>query len=278
MPELPDLITIEKTLRVHLPGRTIRSVEVQNPILLRCLGGVSAPEFLTGCVIERVSYHGPFVALGLDSDKFLIFHPMLAGRFSLNGSLKKAACLRLDFDEGDLTYHDDRQMGKIYLAHGAELTQIPKYLNQGVDILSPEFTAELLERLMGRSRKQVRVFIMDQTVLSSIGNAYADEILFHAGLHPKTVCSKLSAADRNRLYESIRNVMTWGIEEVARAQAPLYEKVRGHMKVRNRKGEPCPRCGGTIRRESVLGHDTFYCPVCQPPTRSGFIDWSKLPK
>ncbi|HET6486082.1 MAG TPA: zinc finger domain-containing protein, partial [Spirochaetia bacterium] len=120
---------------------------------------------------------------------------------------------------------------------------------------------------------QARVFVMDQTALSAIGNAYADEILFAAGIHPKTSCASLSAEERRKLYDSIRSVMAWGIEEVRKADRPIEEKVRDHMRVRNRKDQPCPVCGGTIRRAGVLGYDSFFCPTCQPAVRKQAIPW-----
>jgi formamidopyrimidine-DNA glycosylase len=67
--------------------------------------------------------------------------------------------------------------------------------------------------------------------------------------------------------------MAWAVDEVRRAGQPIHIKVRDHLRVRNRHGEPCPRCGTTIRREGVRGYDVFYCPSCQPPTRRHFIDW-----
>jgi formamidopyrimidine-DNA glycosylase len=114
---------------------------------------------------------------------------------------------------------------------------------------------------------------MDQTVLSAIGNAYADEILFDAGLHPKTFCHQLKTDQVDRLYESIKRIIGWGIDEVERAGQPVDVKVRDHMRVRNRKGEPCPVCGTTVRREQVYGYDTFFCPKCQPSVRTTFISW-----
>ncbi len=141
---------------------------------------------------------------------------------------------------------------------------IPGWREQGVDILSPAFTREAFERLIESRRDQVRVFVMDQSAMSAVGNAYADEILFAAGIHPKTPCNRLAEDRRGRLYEAIRGVIAWGVDEVERAGRPLEDKVRDHVKVRNRLGEPCPVCGTTIRRVGVLGYDSFFCPRCQP--------------
>jgi formamidopyrimidine-DNA glycosylase len=110
-------------------------------------------------------------------------------------------------------------------------------------------------------------------VLSAIGNAYADEILFQAKIHPKTLMSDLDQEEKERLYGATIDVMRWGIEEVERAAQPIEMKVRDHVKVRNRKDTPCPVCGTTIRRASVLGYDSFFCPSCQKPKKKQFIDW-----
>jgi formamidopyrimidine-DNA glycosylase len=178
-------------------------------------------------------------------------------------------------------------MGKVYLderapegpAHGSA---IPLFEEQGIDISSDAFTPQLFAAAMAGKRQQVRVFLMDQRVLSAIGNAYADEILFDSRLHPKARCNELDGKDVERLYRSIRKVMDWGITEVEEAGQPIDVKVRDHLLVRNRRGESCPVCGQTIRRASVLGYDTFFCPGCQPLPEKGIarrnaLPWEKLP-
>ena len=150
------------------------------------------------------------------------------------------------------------------LTGNGSLAAIPGYLDQGVGILSPDFTRDRFDAIIKGRRHQVRVFLMDQTALSAIGNAYADEILFAAGIHPKTSCASLSDEQRGRLYDSIRGVMTWAIHMVREAGQPIEVKMRDHVKVRNRKDEPCPVCGTKIRRAGVRGYDSFFCPHCQP--------------
>lgn len=168
-------------------------------------------------------------------------------------------------------------MAKLYIVTHGDYASIPKYKEQGVDILSPQFTLDGFKGLAHQnSRKQVRVFINDHTILSSIGNAYADEILFDAQIHPKTFINKLADEDLVRLHSSIRSVMEWGARKVEEASQPIHVKIRSHMKVRNRKGEPCPRCGTTIRREGVRGYDVFFCPTCQTATRKLFLDWNHV--
>lgn len=269
MPELPDLVHLVKVLAAVLPGRTVDRVTVREPIVLRLLvPGATFAGALAGRTFAGVERHGPFVRFALDAGLELIVHPMLAGRMQLAPAAATPLprlCFSLDLDDGSsLRYGDEVRMGKVYLGREGERDGIPGWREQGIDILSPAFTREAFERIIAGRRDQVRVFVMDQSALSAIGNAYADEILFAAGIHPKTPCSRLDENRRIRLYDAIGKVIAWGIDEVERAARPLEDKVRDHVKVRNRLGEPCPACGATIRRVGVRGYDSFFCPRCQP--------------
>lgn len=269
MPELPDLVHLVKVLDPALRGRRVVRAAVREPIVLRVLvPGASFAETLEGRTFAAVERHGPFVRFALDGGLDLIVHHMLTGRMQLAVAGDRPLahlCFCLDLDDGaSLRYGDQKRMGKVYLAAEGARGSIPGWREQGVDILSPGFTREVFERLIAGRRDQVRVFVMDQTALSAIGNAYADEVLFAAGIHPKTPCPRLDADRRGRLFDAIRGVIAWGIDEVERAGRPLEDKVRDHVRVRNRLGEPCPVCGTTIRRVGVLGYDSFFCPRCQP--------------
>ena len=280
MPELPDLLYIQKHLSRVLTGRSITAVEVKQPVLVRNMLDVPPGEALPGLSVREVEQHGPFLRVGLSGDVDMVTNLMLAGRLQHQKKGEKAEgylCVTWMLDDGSaLRLCDERKMAKLYLCRRTDTDAIPRYGTQGVDILSPAFTREKFRTLVARnSRRQVRVMINDQTVLSAIGNAYADEILFEARIHPKTYSGRLSGEDTDRLFAAIGSVMAWGTKMVEEAARPIQVKVREHLKVRNRKGEPCPRCGTTIRREGVRGHDTFFCPSCQPPSRKLFIDWRK---
>jgi formamidopyrimidine-DNA glycosylase len=211
---------------------------------------------------------------------------MLAGRFQWTEPGEKTSAglaLSLECEPIDgsaarhvLHYLDDKKMGKVYLTRRGEYGQIPKFDEQGPNLLSSDFTLDYFQRQIKKSRQQVRVLIMDQAVVSCIGNAYADEILFCAGIHPKTFCYQLDATEIAKLHQCVIDVMCWGIDKVEKANPPLHVKAREHVRVRNRKDQPCPRCGTKIRRAGVRGFDTFFCPICQPLKREQFIDWRKL--
>jgi formamidopyrimidine-DNA glycosylase len=281
MPELPDLIYIRHHLAAALTGRSMTGMEVKQPVTLRNMLDQSPAGVLQGLSVREVEHHGPFIRLGMSGDVDIVTNLMLAGRFQHQRPGEKPEgylCVAWTFDDGSaLRLCDEKKMAKLYICRRADTNTIPRYGLQGVDILSPEFTRETFRNLVAaNSRRQVRVMINDQAVLSAIGNAYADEILFEARIHPKTFSGRLSDEETGRLFDAIGSVMTWGTTMVENAARPIHVKVRDHMKVRNRKGEPCPRCGTTIRREGVRGHDTFFCPSCQPPSRKLFIDWRNL--
>jgi formamidopyrimidine-DNA glycosylase len=290
VPELPDLEYMLKELSPRLSGRRIVEVAVKEPIVIRMLVSGSFAESLKGRTFEGLMRRGPFLTFSLGGRDAgagaaaageaarkgpleLIIHHMLSGRLQLSRKSAKPLahlCFSLLLDDDScLRYGDDTRMGKVYVTAAGAHAGIPGYDTQGIDILSDEFTYPVFETLIKGRRHQVRVFLMDQSALSAIGNAYTDEILFAAGIHPKTPCASLAEEERGKLYASLRSVIAWGISEVEKAQKPTEVKVREHMKVRNRKGEPCPACGATIRTVGVLGYDSFFCPRCQPGPWTG---------
>jgi formamidopyrimidine-DNA glycosylase len=290
VPELPDLIYILAKLKPRLEWRRITDVAVKEPIVVRMLAAGSFTEILKGKVFNGLIRHGPFLTFSLGGPPAsmsppatppesveLVIHHMLAGRLQLAPCGDKPVahlCFTLSLDDGScLRYGDDKRMGKVYVCESGRHEGIPGYDSQGIDILSASFTFQAFEELIRGRRQQARVFLMDQSALSAIGNAYADEILFSAGIHPKTSCISLSLEERSKLYESIHSVIAWGISEIEEAGQPTEVKVRDYMRVRNRKGEACPVCGTTIRRVGVLGYDSFFCPQCQPATKKQKIPW-----
>jgi formamidopyrimidine-DNA glycosylase len=279
MPELPDLLHVLGKLRQGLRGRRIVGERVREPIVLRFLvrGNLS---LLLGRPLEDVLRHAHFLIFrceGLD----LAVNPMLAGRFRLAtpGDRDEAAlafALELEASHEppvELRYLDDKKMGKAYLTVAGDWQSIPGLDSAGVDILSPQFTAERFASLLRHRRDQVRAFLLDKRALDSLGNAYADEVLFEAGIHPKTWCRSLSHQDADRLHAAIGRVMREAVDEVARRDEPIDVKVRDFLKVRLKT--TCPRCGSKIRTAGVKGMDAYFCPKCQPATRPGLVDWTK---
>ena len=278
MPELPDLLHIQAKLEERLRGRKVITERLTSPVILRCLvrGNLS---LLLGRPLDEIRRRSHFLVFrfeGLD----LAVNPMLAGRFRLASPEDKdegSLAFALGFEGGgELRYLDDKSMGKAYLAAAGDWKAIPGLNAGGIDILSPQFTRERFVSLLKHRRDQVRAFLLDKKALDSLGNAYADEVLFAAGVHPKTWCRSLSHDDAVRLHDAIVEVMRDAVAEVARRDEPIEVKVRDFLKVRMK--DQCPRCGSKLRRAGVRGMDAYFCPHCQPATRSGLVDWTKTGK
>ena len=278
MPELPDLLYVLGKLREGLVGRRVSGERVKEPVVLRFAVRGNLSLLLGRSLVEifRKSHFLVFRFEGLD----LAVNPMLAGRFKLSppgardeGSLAFA----LAFEDGvELRYLDDKSMGKAYLIATDDWKAVTGMQTGGIDVLSPAFTPERFASLLKHRRDQVRVFLLDKRALDSIGNAYADEILFEAGIHPKTWCRALGHDEALRLHAAIVQVMTEAVAEVERRGEPIEVKVRDFLKVRLK--ETCPRCGSKLRTAGVKGMDAYFCPRCQPATRAGLVDWTRTGK
>lgn len=286
MPERPDLDYIVPLIARALVGSRIIDVRVEDPVVLRVAVEGDVRSLLPGRCIERVGRRGHFVMFGLGGSPALevAIHPMLAGRFRVDSPqdrLHKTTALVLVVEDArgevrELRYRDDRQMGKVYVLDPADRARVPRLGTIGVDVLGPEFTAAVFQEMARKRRDQVKLFLLDKTQLDSLGNAYADEALFEAGVHPKSRVRDLDVAALDRLHGAIIRVLQQASAEVRRRAPPIDGKVRDFLKVRNRKGKPCVVCGHPIRVAGVRGHDAFFCGVCQPDTKGrGFIDWRR---
>jgi formamidopyrimidine-DNA glycosylase len=285
MPELPDLLHVVSKLRSRLLGRHVSKDRVREPVVLRFAvpGNLSLLQGRPLNDLFRKSHFLVFRFDGLD----LAINPMLAGRFRLaepgdrdEASLGFALEFEAPSDAGEasveLRYLDDKKMGKAYLIATEDWKAIPGMQTGGIDILSPEFTRERFVSLLKHRRDQVRVFLLDKKALDSLGNAYADEVLFAAGIHPKTFCRSLTHEDGVRLHDAIVEVMSSAAVVVAKRDLGPEVKVRDFLSVRRK--EICPRCGSKIRKAGVRGMDAYFCPKCQPATRAGFVDWTRTGK
>jgi formamidopyrimidine-DNA glycosylase len=309
VPELPDLVHVEEGLRPAIVGRTVAAARTGDPLVLRVMVREPFPDVLVGRRVEDVRRRGHFMRFALAGDLVLVINAMLVGRYKLYppGAREKvpersvasprgasegargaraprqkkdpvALGLALVLDDGtELHYVDEKRMGKVYVAATADEATIPVYGNLGLELLSPAYTRESFGKAIVRRRDQVRMFLMDKGALASLGNAYSDEILFAARLHPKTFCNKLAPAEVDALYEAIPRVLEGAIAEIRRRGEPIDVKVRDFLMVRGRDGKPCRVCGTTIRAVRVGDGDACFCPTCQPTGRKLFVDFSRLP-
>jgi formamidopyrimidine-DNA glycosylase len=282
MPELPEVETICRRLREGwrpatgasaLPALTGRRITGSRLFWSRTLATPAPRSFhrrVRGQYVRDVSRRGKFIRLHLSRDTLLV-HLRMSGSLLLepqSAPLSPYCRLRIDLGERwRLAFRNPRKFGRVWLTDDPEAILAPL----GPEPLAPELTAaRFAGRLAGR-RRQIKALLLDQHFLAGIGNIYADESLFRAGIHPLRRADTLSTGERGRLWRVIRRVL----REAIRYNGTSFDNVYGggeflgRLRVYQRTGEPCRKCGAGIERTLVTQRGTHYCPRCQPPSRPG---------
>ncbi|MDY7041110.1 MAG: DNA-formamidopyrimidine glycosylase family protein [Chloroflexota bacterium] len=267
MPELPDLEVIRGFLGEHLVGHTITAVEVVRPTVIRNLLDGDFAARLAGRRVTAVRRHGKFLLFDLSAGEHVALNPMLAGRLQYclpDARRLSRTYLVLALDDGhELRYSDQRSMGKIYLTD--DLARVPGFGELGPDALDPALTLEVFKERLRRFRGEIKGVLTRQTFVAGVGNAYADEILWQAGLSPFRKRPQLSDQDVARLYEAMRLVLSEAIATLRqRVGADIHVEIRDFLQVHRRGGESCPRCGTRISEVSARKRITNFCRTCQP--------------
>ncbi|MCZ6891390.1 MAG: hypothetical protein O7F09_02635 [Chloroflexi bacterium] len=269
MPEAPDLQVIKEVLTRRIVGREIVQARVVRPTVLRSLADQEFAGDIAGRTLLSVARRGKYLLLWLTGERSLVVNPMLTGTFRLCTSserLSKRTCIVLAFpDDLELRYIDDRQMGRVYYVSPHQLDQIPGLSEQGPDVLDDAVTFDQFKARLHPCRGEIKGVLTRGAVLAGIGNAYSDEILFDAGLSPFRKRTSLSDDELRRLLESARRVTEEATAVLRqRMGEEVHHKIRDFLKVHNRGGEPCPRCGNAISQITANQRITSYCRRCQP--------------
>jgi formamidopyrimidine-DNA glycosylase len=269
VPEVPDLEAIRDFFNKRIVGQTIEKVEVPIPIVLR----VPRDEFvrlLSGDSLGEVHRHGKFLLFTLASGRVMVVNPMLTGRFSLAEPTQKRlarTCLALTLSGGsELRYADQRVMGRVYLVMPEDINSVPQFAEMGPDVLSPSLTLEAYKERLKRHSGQIKSILVNHKFVAGVGNAYADEILWEARIHPYRKRTQISDEEQASLYEATRSVLHWAGEIVAEKmnESLDYSEWRDHLRVHRRGGQACPRCGNTISEITAGQRITSFCRHCQP--------------
>ena len=273
MPEIPELQHVAAVLCKRLRGRRVVSVDVPRPIVVR-LPREDFEAGLLGAQLETVERSGKFLLFHFDRGSVMAVNPMLTGRFqwTLDAKAPVRTCFTLGFsalaqevDGPAIRYIDERFLGKVYLVDAEALATVPVLSEQGPDALDPELTEEVFLKRLKRYRGQVKNALVNAKFIAGVGNAYADEILFIAGIHPFTRISELDPNRRARLYQALQETLAWASTEAAsQIGERIDRKPREFLRVHRKGGEPCPECEGTISEVSPNRRITSFCRTCQP--------------
>jgi formamidopyrimidine-DNA glycosylase len=270
VPELPEVETIARGLANAVGGKTIASATVTMRKIAVAPDGIVFEQALAGESIGRIGRRGKYVTIDLSSGRRLVVHLRMTGRLIVQepgySEPYPYTHVRLAFTDGSaLCFADVRQFGRMRLLAAGD----PWDADGGVEPLSQGFTSEAFVSMLDGRRTPIKAFLLDQSRIAGIGNIYACEALWEAGIRPSRPAHKVSRPARRRLHGAVQNVLHRAIEARGTSVDDYVdaEGLKGgfqnQLAVYGRLGEPCPRCGKPIVRTVIGQRGTWWCRGCQ---------------
>ncbi|AKL85812.1 MutM [Bacillus atrophaeus UCMB-5137] len=273
VPELPEVETVRRTLTGLVRGKTIKSVEIRWPNIIK--RPAEPEEFarnLIGETIQSIGRRGKFLLFHLDHF-VMVSHLRMEGKYGLHQAEdpddKHVHVVFTMTDGTQLRYRDVRKFGTMHLFHpGEEMRELP--LSQlGPEPDDKEFTDAYLKERLIKTNRAVKTALLDQKAVVGLGNIYVDEALFRAGIHPETKANQLSAKKIKKLHEEIKNTLQEAID-AGGSTVRSYINSQGEIGmfqlrhfVYGKKDKPCKTCGTMISKIVVGGRGTHFCAKCQ---------------
>ena len=275
MPELPEVETIRGHLAPHVEGERLERLEVLDARWCRPLAPVELERALEGRTVERLARRGKYLVWELEDEAFLLCHLRMTGTLLLDPpGAPPHTRVWLTVGGRRLAFVDPRRFGTGELALGAAALEAFLAARLGPEPLGPEFTGARLHALARASRAPVKALLLDQRRVAGVGNIYADEALFRAGIHPLRPANRLTRAQ----CEALRDAVVVSLEAGIAAKGATIDDFRDpdgasggfqhEFLVHRREGEPCPTCGRAVRKLRAAGRGTYVCERCQPVPRA----------
>ncbi|GID97484.1 bifunctional DNA-formamidopyrimidine glycosylase/DNA-(apurinic or apyrimidinic site) lyase [Amorphoplanes digitatis] len=280
MPELPEVETVRQGLAKWVTGRRIDTVEVRHPRAIRrhLPGDVHFAAVLKGRTILDVARRGKYLWLPLDSGDAIIAHLGMSGQLLMQPAGAEDEThlrVRITFDDAgpQLRFVDQRTFGGLSVSEdGAELPREIAHIAR--DPMDPLFDDELFVASLRRRHTEIKRALLDQTLISGVGNIYADEALWRSQLHGARATDALTRPAVRRLLAHVRDVLGEALVAGGTSFDALYVNVDGEsgyfdraLNAYGREGQPCHRCGTIMRREQFMNRSSYSCPRCQPRPR-----------
>jgi formamidopyrimidine-DNA glycosylase len=272
MPELPEVETIKEDLRGLVIGSEVERAEVLDASLVEQPSTEEVVRRLEGVRITGARRRAKHLVVELDSGDSLVFQLKIGGQLLLVPPVDEpetALMLILHLNgERRLYLRDETGFTRVRLLDAGELEE--RLSSLGPEPLEDGFDAGYLPRTIGSRRAQIKPLLLDQKVVSGIGNIYVDEILYDARLHPRRKANTISEGEWRGLFDAIRSNLAAGVEHRG-TTVRLYKDVldrpgehQNYLRVFEKHGRPCPGCEGEVVREKVSGRPSHFCPGCQP--------------
>lgn len=285
MPELPEVEVVRRGLERWVTGRVIERVEVRHPRAIRrhTAGAADFAARLRGATVHRPARRGKYLWLPVSTataDFAVIAHLGMSGQMLVvdpGAPEERHLRVRFAFADGglDLRFVDQRTFGGLVLDDVDDEGRPELLAHIARDPMDPRFDDEAWAAAVRRRRTGIKRALLDQTLVSGIGNIYADEALWRARLHGERPTGALTRPKLRELLGHVREVLGGALAQGGTSFDSLYVNVNGQsgyfdrsLNAYGRQGRPCPRCGATIRRESFMNRSSFSCPRCQRRPRA----------
>ena len=276
MPELPEVETIRRHLAPQLEGRSLERLTVLDPRWCEPAPPHDLHDATAGRRVERLARRGKYLVWELAGDVHLVMHLRMTGNLLLTagGDLPPYVRVTMELSSGEsVLFTDPRRFGTGVVLLGSDARDAYFAARLGVEPLGPDFTPEALRALAAGRRAPVKAFLLTQERIAGVGNIYADEALFQARIHPLRPVGTLKRPQIAALRDAVVASLRAGIDARGASIDDFRhpDGARGSFQdrflVHRREGEPCPRCGGPIRKLRAAGRGTYVCERCQPRPR-----------
>jgi len=272
MPEMPEIETLARKLRKTVIGKQIAGVSLSGLSLRRPVTE-SFAEAIRGRTIRKILRRGKYLVVELQPKIYWLIHLGMSGRLLYHeGDFRRTphihAVIRFS-DASRLEYRDPRRFGLLAAYYVSGPRQIPELRSLGAEPLSKRFDADRLQPMIQGSRQELKSFLLDQKRIAGLGNIYACEALYEAGLHPARRCNTLNREEVSRLVDAIRNVLRRAVRMGGTSFSDFIDlegnpgKNQMYLKVFQREGNACIGCGGFIQRIRQGNRSTYFCAGCQ---------------
>jgi formamidopyrimidine-DNA glycosylase len=279
MPELPEVETIRRHLAPFVEGRVLERMAILDPRWSDPADPATLQDAVGGRRIEKVDRRGKYLIFSFEDEVHLVMHLRMTGNLLVvphDGDVAQARYARVEFELVDgerILFTDPRRFGTGVVLLGDDALEDYFSARLGVEPLTADFTGEAL-RDLARNRKQpVKAFLLNQERIAGVGNIYADEALFRARIHPEREVGKLTIDQLEALRDAVVESLEAGIDARGAsiddyrnpdgAQGTFQTRFQVHL----REGQPCIRCGTTIKKMRAAGRGTYVCETCQPKPR-----------
>ena len=271
MPELPEVETVKNTLKLEVLNKTIKNVEV----LWDLIDYPSIDEFkkqIINQTIIDIKRRGKWLMFELNN-YYLLSHLRMEGKYHIRNKgdkVSKHEHIIFEFsDDTELRYNDTRKFGKFHLIEKDKVYNVEPLCELGLEPWDELLNTKYLKEKYSTKKLPIKTVLLDQSIITGIGNIYADEILFLSGINPMKKCSELKSVELNNIIKYTKEVLKKAIElggttiKSYESSEGVHGRFQNNLLVHNHEGDLCPNCNTVIKKIKVNGRGTYYCENCQ---------------